>query len=49
MKLNDFSKENQEKIKKLAKKNNCTIDVILLIWEMVDDVLKKENEYLEAE
>lgn len=42
MKLNDFSEENQEKIKKLAEKNNCTIDVILLIWEMV-------NEYLEAE
>lgn len=48
MKFNDFSEENQEKIKKIAEKNNCTIDVILLIWEMVDNVLKEKNEYLEA-
>jgi hypothetical protein len=43
MKLNDFSEENQEKIKKLAEKNNCTIDIILLIWEMVDEYLEERE------
>lgn len=44
MKINDFPKETQMKIEKLAEKNNCTTEVILLIWELAKETLEELGE-----
>lgn len=40
MKIEDFSEETQREIKHLAEKNNCTKEVILLIWELAKETLE---------
>ena len=44
MKMEDFSKETQREIKHLAEKNNCTEEVILLIWELAKETLENLGE-----